>query len=358
MTRGALGVFGALALACASPEGRPDTGTGIGTGAETGTSTTGSVTPTDGVTHSGDPDPGETSGGSSSGGSSSGGGPIFDLGASWDMPVAPPLPLPQLWYSVENLLVYIELSPADGTVAQLVTSTIVNDPTIPGTINSCSLTMLPDGSLLGGRGIDGQTRLFHIAQPPTDGGDVEVVMLGDMPDGIYIEALYTDCDGRVYLMDTGLDSVSSTGNRLLRFTGDYLAGDLTYEVITDLMVAVSADIDDMAPGLDGQGAVIDNPGLGIDSGSIYALDYTTGTGSMLGMGGTYGIHALGGPLFDDAVSRVYVLSVDAEVFEVDPVTLTLSPVLATGPSLASGNPPGDTGFAGPLTDCKTGFPQG
>ena len=72
-----------------------------------------------------------------------GGGPIFDLGALPDMPVAPPLPLPQLWYSVEDLLVYIELAPADGTVTQLVTSTIVNDPTIAGTVNSCSLTMLP-----------------------------------------------------------------------------------------------------------------------------------------------------------------------------------------------------------------------
>ena len=51
-------------------------------------------------------------------------------------------------------------------------------------------------------------------------------------------------------------------------------------------------------------------------------------------------------------------SVDAEVYEADPVTLMLSPVLATGPTLASGNPPGDTGFAGPLTDCQTGFPQG
>jgi hypothetical protein len=354
MTRAAFAVCIALALAC-TPDGRPDSGTGIATtgttDGATGTTTaptTGTV-PTTGST--GAPDPITTS-------SSGDSGPIFDLGTFPDMPVAPPLPLPQLWYSIEDQLVYIELNQADGTVAQLVTSQIVNDPTIMGTVNSCSLTMLPDGSLLGGRGVDGQTRLFHIPEPPTHGGNVAVTVLGDMPDGIYIEALYTDCDGRVYLMDTGVDSVSNIGNRLLRFTGDYLAGDLSYEVITDLMVAVSADIDDMAPGLDAQGAVIDNPGLGIDSGSIYALDYTTGTGSMLGMAGTYGIHTLGGPLFDDGVSRLYVLNVDAEVFEVDPMTLAPSPVLATGPSLASGGPPGDTGFAGPLTDCKTGFPQG
>lgn len=357
MKRGVTGAWVVLALACNSPEGRETSATGLATSeAQTTTSTTEPVTPTSsGTTTTGTTSTGDL--GSTSSGPTSD-GPIFDLGALPDMPEAPPLPLPQLWYSVENFLIYIELDKAGGTVAQLVTSTIVNDPTIAGTVNSCSLTMLEDGSLLGGRGIDGQTRLFHIPAPPTDGADVEVVMLGDMPDGIYVEALYTDCDGRVYLMDTGLDSVSNTGNRLLRFTGDYLAGDLSYEVITDLMVAVSADIDDMGPGIDANGKVIDNPGFGIDSGAIYNLDYTTGTGSMLGMAGTYGIHTLGGPLFDDGVSRLYVLSVDAEVYEADPVTLMLSPVLATGPTLASGGPPGDSGFAGPLTDCQTGFPQG
>ncbi|WP_096330824.1 hypothetical protein [Nannocystis exedens] len=363
MRRGVAVVGTMWVLGCSSPAGRDVTATAPVTGdAPTGTSTTEATTPTtteptgsttqQATTDDTSAGPGSTTTGTT------GGGPIFDLGSLPDMPPPPPLPLPQLWYSVEDLLVYIELNPADGTVAQLVTHTIVNDPTIAGIVNSCSLTMLADGSLLGGRGVDGQTRLFHIPAPPTDGSDVEVVMLGDMPDGIYIEALYTDCDGRIYLMDTGLDNVSNTGNRLLRFTGDYLAGDLSYEVITDLMVAVSADIDDMGPGIDARGAVIDNPGFGIDSGSIYNLDYTTGTGTMLGMGGTYGIHSLGGPLFDDGVSRLYVLSVDAEVFAADPATLALSPVLATGPGLASGNPPGDTGFAGPLTECNTGFPQG
>jgi hypothetical protein len=352
----------ALTLACGSSPGREVSATAVVTGDPTTgtTTTTDSSTPTttepaSSTTQQATTD---TTGPDITTSTTTGGGPIFDLGGLPDMPPPPPLPLPQLWYSVEDLLVYIELNQADGSVAQLVTHTIVNDPTIAGVVNSCSLTMLEDGSLLGGRGVDGQTRLFHVPAPPTDGSDVEVVILGDMPEGIYVEALYTDCDGRVYLMDTGLDSVSNTGNRLLRFTGDYLAGDLSYEVITDLMVAVSADIDDMSPGIDAQGAVIDNPGFGIDSGAIYNLDYTTGTGTMLGMGGTYGIHSLGGPLFDDGVSRLYVLSVDAEVFAADPVTLALSPVLATGPTLASGNPPGDTGFAGPLTECNTGFPQG
>lgn len=55
-----------------------------------------------------------------------------------------------------------------------------------------------------------------------------------------IEALYTDCDGRVYLMDTGKDVSTAEGNRLLRFTGDYIKGDLGYEVITDLQKAALA----------------------------------------------------------------------------------------------------------------------
>ncbi len=290
-------------------------------------------------------------------GSSGDSGPLFDLGGVPDMG-GPPQPLPQLWYSVEDLLVYIELGRGDGAVAQLVTSTIKPNPSLAGPVNSCGLTMLPDGSLLGSRGIAGLTRLFHVPDPPTVASEVDVTILGQMPDNIYIEALYTDCDGRVYLVDTGPDSSSNEGNRLLRFTGDFLAKDLKYEVITDLQVAVSADIDDMAPGIDAMGQVIDNPGFGIDSGSVYRLDYTDGSGTLLGKAGTYGIHALGGQLFDDKKSRLYVLDIDANVYEADPTTLALSPVLATGPDLTSGNSPGNTGFAGPLTACRSGFPQG
>ncbi|MFY0534713.1 hypothetical protein [Nannocystis pusilla] len=255
------------------------------------------------------------------------------------------------------MLVYIELNQVDGSVAQLVTNTIVNDPTIGDAVNSCSLTMLEDGSLLGGRGVDGQTRLFHVPAPPTDGSDVEVVVLGDMPDAIYVEALYTDCDGRVYLMDTGLDNVSNTGNRLLRFTGDYLAGDLSYEVITDLMVAVSADIDDMGPGIDAQGAVIDNPGFGIDSGAIYNLDYTTGTGTMLGMGGDYGIHSLGGPLRRRRLAPLRARHRRRRVLRRPGHPRALARPRHR-PCPRQRQRPGNAGFAGPLTECNTGFPQG
>ena len=94
-----------------------------------------------------------------------------------------------------------------------------------------------------------------------------------------LEGLYTDCDGRLYGMDTGADVGSSTGNRLLRFTGDYLAGDFTYQVISDLSTADVADIDDLGPGVALDGAITDNPGFAIDSGDIYEFNYETGTGT-------------------------------------------------------------------------------
>jgi hypothetical protein len=98
------------------------------------------------------------------------GGPVFDVGGA-DMPRPEPLPAPQLWYSVEDLLVYIELDPADGALAQLVTSTITNDPpllsNVPGVVEFNAMTMLADGSLLGARGLAGQTQLYYVAAPPT-----------------------------------------------------------------------------------------------------------------------------------------------------------------------------------------------
>lgn len=290
-------------------------------------------------------------------------GPRFDVGTLPDTPPGEPLPLPQLWYSIEDKLVYIELDPSDGSVAQLVVSTFSNDPPLlssdPNITEYSSLTMLADGSLLGARGTSGTTQFYHVAEPPTLAGQVEANVLGVMPDNIYVEALHTDCDGRVYVMDTGVDSANSIGNRLLRLTGDYLAGDFSYEVITDLMVASADDIDDMGPGIDELGEVTDNPGFAIDSGIVYAFDYATGTGMPLGMAGTYGIHVLGGPLFDDGISRLYVFDIDAQLFEADPETLMLSDVLVTGPDLPNPNGvPGLCGMAGPLTDCISGFPQG
>lgn len=221
-----------------------------------------------------------------------------------------------------------------------------------------AIGMLDDGSLLGARGLQRQTQLYSVAAPPVVATELEVVVLGDMPDGLFIEALHVDCDGRVYLMDTGVHSSTSEGNRLLRFTGDYLAGDFAYEVITDLGVAVAADIDDMSPGIDAAGEITDNPGFAIDSGEVYDFDYTTGTGVAIGPAGTYGIHALGGALFDDGIAQLYVMTEFAEIFEVDPVTLAPSGVLAMGPMVMGPPYPGMSGMTGPLTDCVSSFPRG
>ncbi len=256
---------------------------------------------------------------------------------------------PSLWYSVEDRLIYIDIDEQDGTVVDLVVSTISTE-LIDG---QNGLTMLEDGSLIGSRESPEQTQIFWIAEPPTEASVIEAQILGVVPDGLRVEGLYTDCEGLVYLMDTGVDVGSAEGNRLLRFTGDYLAGDLSYEVITDLGEADIADIDDMGPGIDAMGAVTDGTGFAIDSGQVYDFNYNLGTGELRGQGGTWGVHVLGGPLFDDDVARLYLMNADAEIFEADPVTLDLSPVLATGPEPDGDAAPGWSGLAGPLTECET-----
>lgn len=92
----------------------------------------------------------------------------------------------------------------------------------------------------------------------------------------------------------------------------------------------------------------------IDTSEVYDFNYELGTGSLAGQGGTYGIHALGGPLFGDGISRLYVLNFKAELFEMDPNTYAVSAVLGTGPIDVEGIA-GLSGLAGPLTDCDSGF---
>jgi hypothetical protein len=257
----------------------------------------------------------------------------------------------ELWYTVDQLLVLISLDPADGSVAGIQSSTI----TLSLDSGQSAITMLNDGSLLASRlgQADDTSHFFHIPSPPRDGSDVSPVDLGVMPGGIMVEGLYTDCDGRLYAMDSGVDDTSSEGNRLLRFTGDVVSGDYTFQVVSDLATADVADIDDMSPGIAGN-QITDNPGLAIDTGDIYAFNFETGTGTQIAQAGTFGMHALGGPLFDDDTSRLYVLSSDAELFAIDPVTYGASGVLGTGPTPAQGTP-GWSSLAGPLTDCVTGF---
>ncbi|MDC0716964.1 hypothetical protein [Nannocystis bainbridge] len=273
---------------------------------------------------------------------------------------------PNLWYSVENHLMYIEIDPSDGSVVALVHNELVADaPLIHG---QNGLTMLEDGSLIGSRESAEGTQIFHIAAPPTtEDTPAQATLLGTVPnDGqaqpIRIEALYTDCDGRVYLMDTGEDVGNTEGNRLLRFTGAYLDGDLTFEVITDLGNASVADIDDMSPGIV-EGEVSDSLGFAMDSSNLWQIDYTTGTGTQLAQtDGTWGIHALGGPLFDDQQPRLYILSsgdvqTGAELMQVDLDDFTDSQPLIVGPVLGLDNGyNGWSGLAGPLTECMTTIP--
>ncbi|NVB41895.1 hypothetical protein G6O69_28955 [Pseudenhygromyxa sp. WMMC2535] len=266
-----------------------------------------------------------------------------------------------LWYSIDDQLIYIEIDPSDGSVVNLSASTITADP--PLVQGQSGITILLDDQdeidllLTRVSGSSDSTAVHHIHAPPTDGSPVAASYLGDVPDDLLIEALYTDCQGLVYLMDTGPDVTSSEGNRLIRFTGDYLGGDLSYEVITDLENASVADIDDMGPGIDAMGEITDGQGFAIDSGSVYDFDYNTGTGSLLGQAGTYGVHALGGPLFDDLTARLYVLDIDGNLYEADPVSLSLSPVLITGPNPDPVGVAGWSGLAGPLTECETTLPE-
>jgi hypothetical protein len=295
---------------------------------------------------------GGAGGGMTSGGGSLGGG--FGSGGGFGtggMGAGNPQQFPELWYSVDQLLVRIELGPVDGSLVGFTESAMSGG--FP--VGQNAITMLADGSLLGARlgQDDDQSHFYRIEDPPRDGSAVSPESLGVMPDGIKLEGLYTDCDGRVYGMDTGVDNTNAEGNRLLRFTGDVTAGDFTFVVVSDLATADVADIDDMSPGIV-NGVISDNPGLAIDTGDIYAFDYETGVGTLVANGGTYGMHALGGPLFSDAVSRLFVLSSQGELFAVDPTTFVLSDVLGTGPTPAAGIP-GWSGLAGPLTDCVTGF---
>lgn len=276
-----------------------------------------------------------------------------DTGTTGDPP-DPLLVTPNLWYAVENKIHYIELDESDGSVIQLVTSTI-STPLLDG---YNGLTMLVDGALLGSRVLEGVgTQIYLVEEPPTASTTIEVQILGMLPEQLLVEALYTDCKGLVYLMDSGVNLSTAAGNRLLRFSGNYLVGDFAYEVITDLENASVADIDDLGPGIDAQGEITDGRGFAIDSGTVYDFDYNTGTGVSLGSGGTYGSHALGASLFSDETARLYLLDHKAKLFEADPVTLALSVPLVTGPTPDGDAPPGWSGLAGPLTECTSTLPD-
>lgn len=294
---------------------------------------------------------GSRSDGADPDGGGNGDGGDGDGGITIDTP--PPVPqFAELWYAIDDQLVRIVLDASNGDVVEFVPSTLTGI-TLPA--GQSMLTMLPDGSLLAGRQDQAadETRLFHIPAPPRDGSDAAAVALGVMPDAINLEGLYTDCDDRLYAMDTGVDVGTAEGNRLLRFTGNPLASDFAFAVVSDLSTASVADIDDMSPAIVNN-EIHDNPGLALDTGNLYDFNFETGTGTMAGTGGTWGVHALGKELFTDGTARLYLLSSDAQLYRMDPTTHTLSPSLGTGPTRAEGNA-GWSGLAGPLTECDSGF---
>lgn len=275
-------------------------------------------------------------------------------GGLWDTP--------NLWYSVDDALVYIEIDPMDGSVVQLVHNQLV--PDMPLWHGQNGLTMLEDGSLLGSRESEDGTQIYHIPDPPiTADTPATAVFLGIVPGEKQgdppprVEALYTDCEGKVYLMDTGSDVGSPDGNRLLRFTGDYLKGTLAFEVITDLENASVADIDDMSPGIV-DGEISDGMGFAMDSSDLWRIDYTTGTGMKLDeTDGTWGIHALGGPLFADLLPRLYILSSNAELMAVQLDDYSTTQLLVGPDLMLQSGYNGWSGLAGPLTECMTTIPQ-
>ncbi|MCA9602230.1 MAG: hypothetical protein KC417_09410 [Myxococcales bacterium] len=260
----------------------------------------------------------------------------------------------ELWYSVDDLLVHIQLDAADGSfVGTHVSHVATATGNLP--VGQNAITMRQDGGLVGARlsQADMKTYFYYIAEPPRDGSDVTATDLGVMPGDIMLEGLYTDCDGRLYGMDTGENNSSAVGNRLLRFTGNYLAGDFAFVVVSDLATADVANIDDMSPGISNN-EITDNPGLAIDTGAVYRFNYERGSGTPAGNGGTFGIHALGADLFTDKKARLYVLTSGAGLHEMNPTTFMVSPTIGTGPTPDHGMA-GWSGLAGPLTDCESGF---
>jgi hypothetical protein len=319
-------------------------------GATTTTPTT-STDPTTGST--GDDTTGPATATGSEGDTSTGDGTTTG-GGLWDTP--------NLWYSVDDALVYIEIDPMDGSVVQLVHNQLV--PDMPLWHGQNGLTMLEDGSLLGSRESEDGTQIYHIPDPPiTADTPAAAVFLGIVPGEKQgdppprVEALYTDCEGKVYLMDTGSDVGSPDGNRLLRFTGDYLKGELAFEVITDLEQASVADIDDMSPGIV-DGEISDGMGFAMDSSDLWKIDYTTGTGMKLdATDGTWGIHALGGPLFSDMQPRLYILSSNAELMAVQLDDYSTTQLIVGPDLMLQSGYNGWSGLAGPLTECMTTIPQ-
>jgi hypothetical protein len=221
--------------------------------------------------------------------------------------------------------------------------------------------MLEDGSLLWatqeGSSKPFVSKFFHIEDPQCNCNTSYAKFLGVMPDDIGIEALYTDALGRIYVMDTGQQHSSSVGNRLLRFTGDVVIGDFTYEVVNGPPHSVP-DIDGLGPGINKtNGWVVDTPGFAIDSYDLYSVDYETGAFSFIGAtDGPYTIHAINGSYFSDGKSRLYTLTGIPQVGETSSTLYEINP--DTGVTLRNlGSGPSGMGLTGSLAPGPGDFPD-
>ena len=138
------------------------TALGVGCGSSAGD---GSGAGTDGGSGGGD---GGSGGADSDGGGGGGSAPQFS----------------ELWYAVDDKLVYIPIDKATAEVGAFVVSQIEGLE-----IGQNSISMLDDGSLLGARlaSSDNQSYFFLISNPPRDGSPVMPVDMGIMPDGIMVE---------------------------------------------------------------------------------------------------------------------------------------------------------------------------
>lgn len=259
---------------------------------------------------------------------------------------------PELWFSVENSLVRVPLT-ADGRAERFEVHPLVAG--IPGGMTS--LTVLPDGGLLMARSPLGitATTFYHLPQPPRtdDGTQVSPIVLGEVLGDILVEGVLTTCDGTLYVMDSATDP-DAPGSRVLRLTGDVTQGENGTAVARDLG-PTAPDFDDMAPNVVNN-ELVDNPGLVIDTGTLYQLDIPAGEFASVreGLNGGLGVHTLGRQFFADDRARLYVISRVGDLFAVDPVTYE-SELLLQWPD-RSDTFRAFTGLAGSLTPCSSMLP--
>ncbi len=232
---------------------------------------------------------------------------------------------------------------------------LIDDGHIPEAV-----TLMPDGSIVGATATQGYfSETFQIDSADLEArvSPITVTVLGTV--GYDIEAMFTDCLGRVYAVDTGTSSTTATGNRLLRWASvvDFPNG--PYEEIGDL-AATGTDLDELGPGIV-EGGVCDEPGYAADTGNIYRISYVNGTVEYLGtVDGVFNVHALDGSFFQDRRSRALIMrghalsaGIPVELYAMHPNNVEPITLLGSTPT------PIAHGFTGPMPrvcECGTQIP--